>query len=144
MNDMNVERISTHEFDFVKAYDATEDRIYVNPMIVGFLHENPFKKETRELPVEFAHLNTIVQTVSIKLPEGYVVEELPKGVMTYTVDKGLEFVFMVNQNSEGVLQMQYRFNVKRLLFGVDEYEYVKHIFESVVKRLDDMVVLKKV
>lgn len=144
MNDMNVERISTHEFDFVKAYDATEDRIYVNPMIVGFLHENPFKKETRELPVEFAHLNTIVQTVSIKLPEGYVVEELPKGVMTYTVDKGLEFVFMVNQNSEGVLQMQYRFNVKRLLFGVDEYEYVKHIFESVVKRLDDVVVLKKV
>ncbi len=129
-------------FQFTKQCDVADDRIYVNPIIIPIESSNPFTSETRILPIEFPCLKTLFQTVTLKIPEGYSVEELPKGVMTFIGDKEATFSFKCVVRDQHII-CNYRLDLKRSFFGAEEYEYLKNYFQSIVLRNEDMVVLKK-
>lgn len=129
-------------YTFTKKCNASADHIYINPIVIPLLKEQPFSAQTRVLPVEFPYKEIIHQSVSITIPEGYTVEEMPKGVKVYTEDGGLLFSFNCGKQN-GKLIFNYRLIVKKSLFVYTDYEYLRKIFEAVVQRNDDIVVLKK-
>jgi len=129
-------------YTFSKKCNASADHIYVNPIVIPLLKEQPFTAQIRVLPVEFPYKKTIHQTVSMTIPEGYTVEEMPKGVKVYTEDGGLLFSFNCGKQN-GKLIFNYRLTVKKTLFVSTDYEYLRKIYEAVVQRNEDMLVLKK-
>ena len=133
---------ATETFEFTKQCDVADDRIYVNPIILPIESSNPFTSETRILPIEFPCPKTLFQTVTLKIPEGYGVEELPKGVVTYIGDKEATFSFKCAISDRHII-CNYQLNLKRAFFGPEEYEYLKNYFQTIVLRNEDMVVLKK-
>lgn len=129
-------------YSFTKKCNVSADHLYINPVVISLLDESPFKAQTRVLPVEFPYKEMINQSVSITIPKGYVVEEKPKGVKMFTQDGALRFIFTCGEQ-DGKLLFNYRLNVNKTLFVSTEYEYLRKIFEAIVQRNDDMVVLKK-
>ena len=126
-----------------KQYDAAGDIIYLNPWVLTVMSENPLTEEQRTLPVEFPYINTENLTSTITLPEGYVVEELPKSLMMKSEDGKLSCL-IASSTDGSTLSSRCQIQIARLFFTPKEYPFVKNFLDEVVKRLQDVIVIKKV
>ena len=128
--------------DFTKSVMATDDRIYLNPMIFPHVTKNPFTQEERKLPVEFAypyelHLNSV-----ITIPANYEVEEMPKSISFGMNDRGVSCNYTVNQ-SDDQLVMNYVIRFKKVIYPTVSYPDLKAFWEFLVQKNTEQVVLKK-
>jgi hypothetical protein len=126
-----------------KQYDAAGEFIYLNPWVLTVMSENPLTEEQRTLPVEFPYLYAENLTSEITLPEGYVVEELPKSLMIKSDDGKLRCV-IASTTDGSTLSSNCQIQVGRLFFSTKEYPFVKNFLDEVYKRLQDVIVIKKV
>lgn len=132
----------TVRYHFSKAFDATADHIYLKPLVISLIDDNPFKSERRLLPVEFPYKHLINTNVVIHLPEGYSVEEKPQPLILKTDDNGANF--RINYVAQGQdLLVQCRMAVNKMFFASNEYEYLRKVFDAVQQKTDEMLVLKK-
>ncbi len=58
--------------------DAGSDLFYFNPMMAEAYKENPFKAAERKYPVEMPYSMDETYTLTMDIPEGYAVDEIPK------------------------------------------------------------------
>jgi hypothetical protein len=132
------------------SYDVTEtdyaetsgDLLYFSPAFDSYFDENPFKLEKREFPVEFDYKHKIQQIYSISIPENYQISELPKTLVTQLPDKSIKFIYQVRQVGDKISVMSI-LDIKKNLFVPEEYTGLKQIFQMMVDKQKEMVVLKK-
>ena len=74
-------------YDF-KLNEEKEDLIYINPMFGEGYKENPFKSAERYYPVEMPYAIDETYIFSMIVPDGYVVDELPKSVIVKLNEEG--------------------------------------------------------
>ena len=134
--------MATEHFLFSKKVEADGSHIYLNPFVIPVMTESPFKAVSRTLPVEYPYKHMVNMVSSLELPDGYVVEEMPKSFNIMTEDKSLSV--RVNYALQGTkLMVQYRFMVGKTLYLPDEYDFLRQIYDSLVEKCNEMVVLKK-
>ena len=126
-----------------KQCDAAGDMIYLNPWVLNVMNENPLTEEQRTLPVEFPYIYTENLTTVVNLPEGYVVEELPQPVVIKSDDGALSCVIASNVDGSA-LSSRCQIQIGKIFFAPSEYTFVKNFLDEVVKRLQDVIVIKKV
>ena len=126
-----------------KQYNAAGDMIYLNPWVLTVMGENPLTEEQRTLPVEFPYLDTENVTSVINLPEGYVVDELPQSLMIKSEDGKLSCIIASGVDGS-TLSSRCQIQVGKLFFTPEEYPFVKSFLDEVYKRLQDVIVIKKV
>jgi hypothetical protein len=120
------------------------DRIYLKPMLGEGEDENPFKNPTRNFPVDLASPIEEYIVGSYAIPEGYVVEELPKSVKVSLPDDGGKFTFIVSKSEDGSkIGITSKINIKKTVFFTDEYELIKNFFDQIVQKHAEQIVLKK-
>lgn len=125
-----------------KQCDTAGDMIYVNPWILTVLKENPLTEEHRVLPVEFPHISSESLSTQIRLPEGYIVDELPKTLSMKSEDGALSCL-IASTFDNYILSSRCQIQVSRIFFTPDEYLVVKNFLDEVCKRLEDVIVIKK-
>ena len=134
--------MATERFSFTKKAEADGSHIYFNPLIIPVMSESPFKAVTRTLPVEYPYKYTTTIAASVQLPDGYEVEEMPKPLNMTTEDKALNV--RVNYAMQGTkILVQYRFVVSKTLFLPQEYDILRQIYDAMIEKCNEMVVLKK-
>lgn len=117
--------------------------MYFNPVLGEILHHNPFKSAQRRYPVEMPYKISDLYTLSMELPAGYTVEELPKSI-TYKMNTQGDAVFEYKiSQSGGYINMLCRLEIKRSYFSPEEYEILRAFFGNMVSKLDEQIVLKK-
>ena len=80
--------------------------------------------------------------INVALPEGYTVEELPETLMMRTEDNGLSV--RLNYMMQGdYLLVQFRFFVNKTLFLINEYDMLRQIYDTLVEKSGEIIVLKK-
>lgn len=148
--------ITNKNIDSLKKYDDpvkvsfefsiknnNESIIYFNPMFTEALKDNPFKSAKRFYPVEMPY--TIDETYLLRLdvPDGYVVDELPKQMLVRLneQDDGM-FEYRISQ-SNGTISMRSRLRIKRAYFKPEEYDMLREFFNLVVKKHAEQIVFKK-
>lgn len=128
--------------DFEGTGETSKDHIYFCPFFFKPVKEAPFKKDSRDLPVEFPYNQQVNVSLLITLPEGYTVEEYPKSSSATTEDQGLSYSVKLNP-SERTVAVRMVFAVNKPFFSQSEYPSVKTFFETLAGKLSEMVVLKK-
>ncbi|CAN5493560.1 hypothetical protein BH23BAC4_BH23BAC4_01570 [soil metagenome] len=68
-------------FELTEPLEIIGDHIYLTPMLIDRIKENPFQAEQRTYPVEFAYPYVRTYGAEIAIPEGLVVESLPEDVL---------------------------------------------------------------
>lgn len=126
----------------VKKADEVGDLIYLNATIIPFLSDNPFKSAVRNYPVEFDLPRTYNILGSIRLPEGYVVEELPRAASFNAFGGDIACFYMIRA-ADGVLQFNMRFTQKRIIFLPEEYADLQAMFGAVAELCNRKIVLRK-
>ena len=129
------------DLTFSRSLNTDDEHIYLNPFL--FIDAtNPFKAETRDLPVEFMYNTMNRQTIQLTLPEGYVVEELPSSFTLVMPNEDMNARMRVRQ-SGNTLVINYNFSRKTLLYDTDNYSYLRDFWATAELKLGEMIVLKK-
>ncbi len=137
-----LDRNVTIAYDF-KLNEDKADVIYIDPMLGEAHKENLFKSAERSYPVEMPYTSDETYVFSMIIPEGYVVDELPKSVILKLNEAGDgQFEYIVSQNG-GMISMRSRIRLKRAYFQPSEYDFLREFFNTVVKKHSEQIVLKK-
>lgn len=120
-----------------------EDIIYFNPMFGEAWKENPFKAAQRTYPVEMPYTMDETYLLRLDIPEGYVVDELPKQIMVKLNEDDDGFFEYRLSESNGSISLRSRIRIKRSFFMPEEYEYLREFFNLVVKKHSEQIVFKK-
>jgi hypothetical protein len=116
--------------------------LYLNPMLHQKEESNPFKLETRKFPVDFAAPTDETFLLTLTLPAGYEVEELPKPAIITLPEGAAKFTYNISVNGN-VIQVISKLNIKKTAFGAEEYAHLKEFYNYIVTKHAEQVVLKK-
>jgi Domain of Unknown Function with PDB structure (DUF3857) len=116
--------------------------IYIKPSLKTGFDENPFKQEKREYPVEFSHPLRNNFSLNLTIPNGYIVEELPKSIRMNLPNNGGLFQYASSVNGN-VIQLVIKIQIDQLRFEPEDYEFVKAFFNQIATKSAEQVVLKK-
>jgi len=128
-------------YDVVLKNDA-EDVIYFNPMLEEGYKENPFKAADRKYPVEMPYGFEETYILNMEIPEGYVVDEMPKSTkVTFNEDEGF-FEYLIAKDVNGI-QFRSRISLKKANYKPEDYATLRDFFAFVVKKQGEQIVFKK-
>lgn len=116
--------------------------MYVQPMLSVVQKENPFKLKVRTYPVDFGTPIHEKYIFNLMIPEGYVVEELPKTAKVVLPNGGGSFLYQA-QAVGSMVQLMSDVSIQQTLFRPEEYEYIKAFFDHIVAKQNEQIVLKK-
>ncbi len=129
-------------YDFVVKQQGGADIVYFNPLLGEGYKTNPFKSMSRHYPVEIPYLIDETYILSMEIPAGYQVDEIPKSArVAYNNDEGM-FEYLI-QKGESNIQMRVRLKLNKTLFPTDEYDTLRDFFAFVVKKENEQIVFKK-
>ena len=140
-NAEGVGRAVEERIRFTKETVVDGDRIYFNPIVFADEKTNYFIKPERVLPIEFPAAQTTTITSVVTIPEGYVVEEMPKPeTVTLPGYLGVVISFEMQDNN---LVTKYQSIVDNTFIPATEYANLKEFWNKVLKINSMMVCLKK-
>lgn len=129
-------------YDVAITPDASTDLFYFNPMMSETYKENPFKAAERIYPVEMPFCMDEVYTLTMDIPEGYTVDELPKSTkVTFNENEGF-FEYLIVKSGDAI-QMRSRIKLLKAVFKPEDYGTLREFFGFVVKKQSEQIVFKK-
>ena len=144
INDKELTKPVSAEFAFkhTGAVDVIGNKVYINPMLFFASHENPFKQEKREYPVDFVYPHQDKYMINIKLPEGYVVESVPAPVSLVMEENIGSFKYnIVVQNNQ--MQLSVVFDINYANVSQDYYSTLKDFYRKMIEKQNEKIVLIK-
>jgi hypothetical protein len=116
--------------------------IYLNPYVMGRMEENPFKTEERKYPVDFSSPFDRFYVAKIELSDDLVVEELPKTKVLALPDNQGKFLLNVTQNGNTITFVS-QFAINKSVFIMDSYPVLRELYNQVIAKQAEQIVLKK-
>ena len=121
----------------------TGDMIYFSPVLIPHYRQNPLKSAERKYPVEMPYKISQQYTVTIQVPEGYQIEELPSSLTVKVNGKGdAEFEY-TSTAENGKVSIHYILDIAKTVFKPDEYNALRDFFSKMTAKLEEQVVFKK-
>lgn len=82
---------------------SESDILYVNTNLEPDLEENPFKRDERNFPIQFEITPFLNQTVTLQIPDGFKVDELPTSIALTLPNKEAKFEFRCKEVGDKIL-----------------------------------------
>ncbi|MDD3038371.1 DUF3858 domain-containing protein [Bacteroides sp.] len=133
----------TEFIKFEKQAAVNGNLIYINPLIFLHISKCPFTQVERQLPLEMPYPEELNFRISLQIPEGYTVEELPESIQIQTSDGKCVCLYKIG-STNGKIEVAYVFKSDKLLHLPAEYQEVKSFWEHVAEKNNQMLVLKKI
>lgn len=145
------ENLDAREKPLVQKYDLTGNSglvvsgefIYLNPGENLVFSDNPFKQEQRIYPIDFIYPQKRQTVINIDVPEGYVIDEIPKGMIHHLNDKGLLYSYRISTPAPDKIAIVVNFQVNQTLFESGQYPDIKEFFDAISQKQKENIVLKK-
>lgn len=131
--------------EFECSLDAAQiagDLLYFAPIIHSDFLENRLKLEQRTYPIEMNYPIQEQSIVTINLPAGYVVEELPEDATVMLPNTGGKFQYMLSAKDNSIKLIS-KVILKQLYFEPQEYAFIKEFYDLIAEKLGEQIVLKK-
>jgi hypothetical protein len=129
-------------FDFSYPENIATSTIYMNPMLSGKISNNPFTEQNRLYPIDLIAALDNVYMATIKIPEGYSVEGLPKPASITLPDNRGEFTYLITVAGTDI-KISSRIMLNEYYFAPDEYEVLKNFYDLIIQKHAEQIVLKK-
>ncbi len=127
----------------VELSSPKEDIVYINPMFGEAWKKNPFKSAERFYPVEMPYTMDETYLLTMEVPVGYVVDELPKQMVVKLDEKESAFFEYRISLSGSTISLRSRLKVNRTMFANEEYENLREFFNMIVNKQNEQIVFKK-
>jgi hypothetical protein len=148
MKSPRADSLSNYEAPVTLKYDVElskpeDDIVYINPMFGEGWKNNPFKSAERYYPVEMPYTMDETYILTMDVPEGYTVDEIPKQMVVKLDEKeSALFEYRISQSGT-TISLRSRLKVSRTLYANEEYENLREFFNLIVKKQNEQIVFKK-
>jgi hypothetical protein len=132
----------SHDVSIAEHISLAGDVMYVNPFITGQMDQNPFKSETRIYPVDYGSQQENVYMLQLYVPDGFVVDELPKPKILALPQNAAKYLYSATQIGN-VINITSNFQVNKNTFMQLEYPGLREFYNQVVAKQAEQIVLKK-
>lgn len=132
----------THLVSITDQISTAGEVAYVNPFTTAQLQENPFRKESREYPVDFGSPQEKIYLCKLSLPKGYSVEELPKSKALALPNNAGKYQYSVSQVGD-VISVISSFQINKVLFAQTEYPVLREFYNQVIAKQAEQIVIRK-
>ena len=129
------------KMNFTQKCDCTPDMIIVNPFLIEFQSEDSFRAETRDFPVDFDHCFSVNYRLTLNIPEGYVVEQIPSPVR-YVSPLPSSTMIQCAQNGT-TIQLMYKFDLNTIFAEKEKYQDIKTYWDQICTIYKQKIILKK-
>jgi transglutaminase-like putative cysteine protease len=141
--DVQLPITETCSFSGTNLCEFIGEKMYINPLLFFTKEHNPFKQEIREYPVDFGYPFLDKYTVNIDIPEGYVVETLPKSSQLNMEDNIGSFKFISNAIGNKI-QLSITHQINTPIVPSEYYSMLKEYYQGMIAKETEKIVLKKV
>jgi hypothetical protein len=121
----------------------TDDIVYFSPLFGESYKKNPFKSAERYFPVEMPYTSDEIYNLTFEVPNGYVVDELPKQIAAKMDEEGSAYFEYRISLSGSTISLRSRLKIDKTLFLPNEYEMLREFFNIVVSKQNEQIVFKK-
>lgn len=140
LSDLNYDTPVKLEYDIINE-DMDADILYIQPILTGAITENPFKRESRMSPIDFAYSQSYRVIAQITVPEGYTAE-LPQPAAFRLPENGGSFSYNISQNGNKI-SITSTFSLSKNYFSVTEYPTLKQFYQLVADKNQEIITLSK-
>ncbi len=135
---------------FINEYDVSyrsslggSEMVSFNPFVLVKPTFNPFVRETRKYPISYPQPIEHAYTVIINIPEGYQFSEIPKNGEFVNRDKTMKFEYKALRVGSKVT-INAKFTVSKLQYETVEYFSIRDLFDKMMQKFNESVIIKKV
>lgn len=121
---------------------SLSEKVYISPLMLDQQTENPFKLKERNYPVDIGFPRSETFVIKIIIPEGYEIEEMPESVKIRIPDNTATYQYSIEekQNSVHILS---KLKLAKPLYSPQEYLALKELFDKIVEKQAEQVILKR-
>jgi hypothetical protein len=134
----------TYEVEIKEFKNLNHDHLGFNPYIINRLVTNPYKLAERDYPVDIGMPLTIRYSLSMHLPDGYMIENAPKNTsLTLPLSGGL---FMTDYQAEDTgtgFTFAHVIQLNKSVYQPNEYPYLKEFYNQVILSEKNEIAFKK-
>ena len=141
--DLSKPVIENFNFTLNSPYDVINGKIFLRPLLFFTDTKNPFVQEQRQMSIYFGYPHQEVYNFSLEIPEGYVVEFMPKPTRISLENKDASYL-MNMVSDENKIQIQVIKEINRPIFAPEDYEILKEFFQKIIISQNEKIVLKKI
>jgi hypothetical protein len=135
--------VEKYDIEIRNQVNMMDNKLYIIPMLIHQMKENPFKPDERKYPIDYAYCRDSYYLIKIKIPAGYQVGALPLPLKMELPNKEGKVIYQVaNQNN--VLNVLYRYTLNKEVFGPDEYVLIKEFYNQIIKKQAEPIILNKI
>jgi hypothetical protein len=116
------------------------DRILISPFPGLAIEENPLKVSYRNYPVDMIYPETNNFDLTIDIPSGYKLAELPKEV---AIDDALVSITYKAESDQNKVHIVGSYAFKKAVYQKQDYLSLKVYFNNIVKTFNDKIMLVK-
>jgi hypothetical protein len=118
------------------------DKILFNPLLFETIEKNRYTLEDRKYPVDYNYPISEAYTFNYTLPAGFKVESLPQSISLKLPDNSISITYNI-QNIDNRIIIEYKRDVNKILFLPGEYNKLKNLYDQLVKKHAEQIILKK-
>jgi hypothetical protein len=122
--------------------DLVGDKIIFTPLLFEKVEKNRYTLEDRKYPVNYAYPISRTYIFAYKLPEGFSIESLPKTVVFKLPDNAASVTYSI-QSTGNQITVVYIQKINKILFLPDEYKNLKTLYDEIVMKHAEQIILKK-
>jgi hypothetical protein len=120
------------------------DYLLLYPNMFGSVEKNPFLSENRYTEINFGYKRALSFNESFNLPDGLVVEALPKSMALRTPDTGMVVTRITDmQTGTNNIVVKIKLELNRTVYSPEEYPGVREFFKKMYALLNEPIVLKR-
>jgi transglutaminase-like putative cysteine protease len=139
-NEKEIEKPFKYSYKASIATESLGDRILISPFPGLAIEENPLKVSYRNYPVDMIYPETNNFDLTIDIPSGYKLAELPKEV---AIDDALVSITYKAESDHNKVHIVGSYAFKKAVYQKQDYLSLKVYFNNIVKTFNDKIMLVK-
>jgi hypothetical protein len=141
LNQADYPLVLHYDLDFKDAKSLNV--IYLKPIQGSSFNTNPFEETQRLYPVEIPYKIDYTFVLTMEIPAGFQVDDLPKSARVSLLGTKGNFDYLIQQ-AGGSIQMRVHLKLNESTFYPDEYASLRDFFAFVVKKENEQIVFKRI
>jgi len=122
--------------------DILGDKILFQPLLFERIEKNRYTLEDRKYPVNFNYPISETYVFEYTIPQGYEVETLPQSKIFRLQDNSISASYNVQILGNKIFVL-FKRDINKILFLPEEYPNLKEMFNQIVKKHSEQIILKK-
>jgi hypothetical protein len=118
------------------------DIAYINPVLELAKHDNPFKAQAREYPIDFALKSEKTFIATYTLDSAYGIEEMPQSKVLVLPGNGMRYIYNISQIGN-VITVMSSLQTNKTIFKKEEYLGLREFFSQLVAKQAEQIVLRR-